>query len=237
MTSARFSVCVVLLFTIITRAHAFQCMQCIAQGSERNCDESGDSMECNEELAEKYISMFMRVNEDLDVDAADKTRYKCFKFSLKSEEAFYLKGCTYESLPICDNMQDGMHCSTCTGKDCNHMYYESYYDESGRAAGRTRSSRFWASMFRPSMVEHRARFQGTSGHRYVHRSFERIVPFPWGTEREARGDGFDITGRTHGTPLSIGLLYSMVICIFYDPFPATTPRRHRPKLTDDIEYC
>lgn len=114
-------------------------MHCIAQGSERGCDETGESMECNEELAEKYISLFMRVNDNLDVDGADKSRYKCFKFSVLGEETFHLKGCTYESLPVCDNMEEDMECETCQGRDCNSMYYESYYDDNDRADARVSS--------------------------------------------------------------------------------------------------
>lgn len=115
--------------------YANQCLNCVSQGEERICDDSGESLECNEELAEKYISLFMRVNENLDVESADKTRFKCFKLYIVGEEEFHLKGCTYESLPICDNMKKNLECTTCRGKDCNSMYVENDYDDDdyGRA--------------------------------------------------------------------------------------------------------
>lgn len=113
--------------------YANQCVHCISQGEERTCDDSADILECNEELAEKYISLFMRVNENLDVANADKKRFKCFKFRILGEELFHLKGCTYESLPICDKLHQNMDCETCLGKDCNSLYIESYDDDDGRA--------------------------------------------------------------------------------------------------------
>uniref|UniRef100_A0A4Y0BVU1 Uncharacterized protein n=1 Tax=Anopheles funestus TaxID=62324 RepID=A0A4Y0BVU1_ANOFN len=119
---------------VIKKAHKITCVHCISQGEERICDDSGEFLECNEELAEKYISLFMRVNEDLDVEKADKTRFKCFKFRIIGEEAFHMKGCTYESLPICDKLHKNMDCETCQGKHCNSLFIESYDDDDGRAS-------------------------------------------------------------------------------------------------------
>uniref|UniRef100_A0A182UIE0 Uncharacterized protein n=1 Tax=Anopheles melas TaxID=34690 RepID=A0A182UIE0_9DIPT len=109
--------------------YANTCLHCVAQGEERLCDDAAEILECNEELAEKYLSLFMRVNENLDVEGVDKTQFKCFKFYILGEEQFHLKGCTYGSLPICDKLTDNMGCSSCEGKDCNAQYYESYIDD------------------------------------------------------------------------------------------------------------
>uniref|UniRef100_A0A182MW64 4Fe-4S ferredoxin-type domain-containing protein n=1 Tax=Anopheles culicifacies TaxID=139723 RepID=A0A182MW64_9DIPT len=129
--------------------YANQCVNCISQGEERTCDDSGESIPCNEELAEKYISLFMRVNEDLNVEKADKTHYKCFKFRIVGEEAFHLKGCTYESLPICEKLLKNMECETCQGKDCNSLYIDSYDedddDDDGRAGIHVSSVRLIAT--------------------------------------------------------------------------------------------
>uniref|UniRef100_A0A182IZA0 DUF753 domain-containing protein n=1 Tax=Anopheles atroparvus TaxID=41427 RepID=A0A182IZA0_ANOAO len=117
-----------------------QCIHCIAQGEESVCDSTGESMPCNEELAERYLSIFERLNENIDVEKVDKTQFKCFKFRMDGHEAYHLKGCTYKNLQICDTILDGMACKTCETTDCNSMYNSDYYDEdSGHVAIRQAS--------------------------------------------------------------------------------------------------
>lgn len=115
-------------------------MNCVAQGDEHACDTQGESLQCNAELAERYLNIFSRFNENIDVEKADKTKFKCFKFRMSGQEDYYMKGCTYQSIPLCDNILGEMACSTCEPANCNMYHYSDYHeDDSDKVAPREAS--------------------------------------------------------------------------------------------------
>ncbi|XP_035783209.1 uncharacterized protein LOC118461697 [Anopheles albimanus] len=117
----------VILFAIlacsIIKVSTLTCMECLNTGNEKGCDDVGDPIECNAEVADRYTAIFARVNPDIANMQPDKSAFMCFKLIVVGDDPYFLKGCTFRDLPVCEKANSNVHCQTCEKEECNGMYY------------------------------------------------------------------------------------------------------------------
>ncbi|XP_050100909.1 uncharacterized protein LOC126581361 [Anopheles aquasalis] len=123
----------VIVVCFIINVSALTCMECVNMGDEKGCDDAGELNECNAEIADRYTAIFSRMNTDIPHLQPNKSKFKCFKLIVVGEEPYFLKGCTFRDLPICEKTNSNVDCGTCEKDECNGLYYraEDEDDDSG----------------------------------------------------------------------------------------------------------
>ncbi|XP_049536646.1 uncharacterized protein LOC125951706 [Anopheles darlingi] len=114
---------IVLTVLAITNVSTLTCLECVSMGNEKACDDVGEPTECNAEGANRYTAVFARANPDIPKMQPNKSTFKCFRLIVVGEEPYFLKGCTFRDLPVCEKTNSNVDCQTCEDEECNGIYY------------------------------------------------------------------------------------------------------------------